>query len=221
MLYSNLGFGILGQILSMKERTPLSELIRQEILSPLQMNASGLNISHNNQKYLAQGYTALGKPVPYLSSGLFGGSWAMRASTKDMRAYLMAVLGAETTSKKIHQAIQLSQKAYFNMPSESMQIGLGWLITPLNKIDVIKKLINQPDHYNFFPYMVQKIQEPIFNPNALIGKTGATDGFRAYIAVIPAKHTGIVIMINRFIPSNGALSNLANKILLQESRITI
>lgn len=85
MLYSNLGFGILGQILAKKEQVTLSELMRRDILSPLKMNASGLDISHNNQRYLADGYTAQGKPTPYLSSGLMGGSWAMRASTKDMR----------------------------------------------------------------------------------------------------------------------------------------
>lgn len=221
MLYSNLGFGILGQILAKKEQVSLAELMKRDILSPLKMNSAGLNINPNNQKHLAQGYTAQGKPVPYLSSGLFGGAWAMRASTKDMQAYLMAVLGEQFTSKNIHQAIQLSQRAYYDMPSEEMELGLGWLITPLNKPGGIKKLVHQPDHYNFVPYKAKKIQKPRFNPNALIGKMGATDGFRAYIAVIPAKHTGIVIMINRFIPSSGALANLANEILLKESHITI
>ena len=221
MLYSNLGFGLLGQILSKKEQISLTKLIKIEILSPLKMNSSGLDLSHENQKYLAQGFTAQGKPVSYLPSGLLGGSWAMRASVKDMRSYLNAVLGGPTVPVKIYQSMLLSQTAYYDMPSEEMQLGLGWIIAPLNKASTIQKLIHQPAHYQFVPYQIKKIQKPEFNPNALIGKTGATDGFRAYMAVIPAKHTGIVIMINRFTSSGGALANLANKILLEESRIPL
>lgn len=220
MLYSNLGFGVLGQILAKKERISLPELMKRTILSPLKMNTSGLDISLENQKYLAQGYTAGGKPSVYLHSGLFGGSWAMRASVKDMRRYLKSALVGETaTPEHIHQAMLLSQKSYYDLPSEGMQIGLGWIITPLNQEDTIQKLLHQPAHYKFIPYQVKKIQKPTFNPNALIAKMGATDGFRAYIAVIPAKQTGIVIMINRFTHSSGALTNLANEILLQESHI--
>jgi beta-lactamase class C len=219
MLYSNLGFAILGEILAKKEQISLPNLMQRDILSPLNMDTSGLDISHENQKYLAQGYTADGKPVPSLPSGLFGGSWAMKASVKDMRLYLKAALGEPGTPKKIQQAMRLSQKSYYDMPSEDTQIGLGWLISPLNNTDAIQKLIHQPAHYQFIPYQVKKIPKPTFNPNALIGKIGATDGFRAYIAVIPEKHTGIVIMINRFINSSGALTNLANEILLQESNI--
>ncbi|KTC87622.1 MULTISPECIES: serine hydrolase [Legionella] len=219
MLYSNVGFGLLGQILAKNEQTSLTELMRIEILSPLNMNSSGLDLSDENQKYLAQGFTEHGKPIPYHPSGLFGGSWAMRASVKDIRSYLNAALGERSTPIKIHQAMLLTQTAYYDMPHEETQLGLGWLITPLNKASAIQKLTHQPAHYQFIPYQIKKIKKSEFNPNALIGKTGATDGFRAYLAVIPAKGTGIAIMINRFTPSSGALINLANKILLEESHI--
>lgn len=219
MLYSNVGFGLLGQIMAKNEQSSLTKLMRIEILAPLKMNSSGLDISKENQKYLAQGFTAQGKPTAYLPSGLFGGSWAMRASVNDMRSYLNAALGERSTPVKIHQAMLLTQTAYYDMPKEETQLGLGWLIAPLNKASAIQKLIHHPAYYQFIPYQIKKIQKPEFNSNTLIGKTGATDGFRAYIAVIPAKRTGIVIMINRFIPSGGALVNLANKILLEESHI--
>lgn len=218
MLYSNVGFGILGQALAQKEETPLPQLMTDNILSPLKMNNSGLEISHENQKYLAQGYTAEGKPTHILPSGLMGGAWAMKASPHDMQSYLKAVLGERSMPKKIHEAILLTETAYYDMPSEGMQIGLGWFVTPLNKRSMYK-LIHQPDHYQFIPYRVKAIKNPAFNAHTLIGKTGATDGFRAYIAVIPEKHIGIVMMINRFIPSSGALANLGNTILLERTAL--
>ncbi len=41
------------------------------------------------------------------------------------------------------------------------------------------------------------LSDPKFNGDDLIDKTGATSGFRAYIAVIPNKKTGIVILTNK------------------------
>jgi beta-lactamase class C len=217
MLYSNFGFGILGRVLANKAQTTLPKLMSRTLLTPLNMNMSGLDISPEKQKYLAQGYTAQGKPAPYHSSGLLGGAWAMRSSVKDMRYYLRAALGDPRTPKSIYQAIRLSQVPYYDVPRERMQMGLGWVIAPLNQKNSIQRLIRKPEHYHFIPIRGLKIKNPHFNPHALIGKTGATDGFRAYIAMIPEKNTGVVIMTNQFLHSGFSMSSMANQILLEAS----
>ncbi|MCX7116211.1 MAG: serine hydrolase [Gammaproteobacteria bacterium] len=216
MLYSNFAYGVLGRLLAKKERTSLPELMKRDILSPLNMHTSGLDIGRENQKYLAQGFTAQGNPVPYLPSGLLGGAWAMRASVKDMAYYLKAAVGEPSIPAPIHRAMRLAQIPYYDLSSEGMQFGLGWVITPFNQANAVQRLIRRPEHYHFVPYRVKKIAHPHFNPDALIGKTGATDGFRAYIAVLPKNHTGIVVMVNQFSHSNGRLTRLANEILLRE-----
>ncbi len=216
MLYSNFAYGVLGRLLAKKEKTPLPLLIKRDILSPLHMHTSGLDIDSSNQKYLAQGYAADGSPVPYLPSGLLGGAWAMRASVKDMAFYLQAAVGDATVPAHIHRAMRLAQIPYYDLTSEGMQFGLGWVITPYTQANAVQRLIRRPEHYHFVPYRVKKIEHPHFNPNALIGKTGATDGFRAYIAVLPKKHAGIVVMVNQFSHCNGRLTSLANEILLRE-----
>lgn len=215
MLYSNFGYGILGRVLANKEQTTLPYLMKQHILTPLNMHTSGLDIRPEHQKYLAQGYSAQGRPVPYQPSGMLGGAWAMRASVKDMRHYLQAALGNAKNPKQIHKAMRLSQVAYFDVPRERMQMGLGWVVTPLNQKNSMRRIIRKPEHYHFVPVRGSRIQNPHFNPRALIGKTGATDGFRAYIAMIPEKNTGVVIMANQFFHSGFSLTSMANQMLLE------
>lgn len=214
MLYSNLGFGILGMILSEREQTILPILMKQNLLDPLGMTSSGLDIPHEKQKNLASGFTNQGQLVKHLPSGLLLGAWAMKVSPRDMQNYLKAALGLFPVSEKIHQAMITSQTAYYLMPEQGTLLGLGWTITPLDKTSNIYKLTHNPPHYHFAAYKVQALKKPTFNANSLIEKVGATDGFRSYIAIIPNKQAGIVILANRYFGS-GDLPNLANKLLFQ------
>lgn len=216
MLYSNFAYGLLGQLLAKQAHLPLTTLMQQNILSPLHMHASGLDLNGAQLRYMAQGYTAQGRPADYLPSGLLGGAWAMRASIKDMGIYLKAAAGDASTPAPLRRAMRLAQTPYYDLTSEGMQFGLGWVITPFNRANQFQRLIRRPEHYHFIPYRGRKILHPRFNPYALIGKTGATDGFRAYMAVIPARQVGIVVLTNRFTRCNGRLTSLANEILLRE-----
>lgn len=214
MLYSNFGFGILGMILAKSEQTTLPVLIKQNLLNPLGMGSSGLDISPEKQKNLASGFTEQGKLVKHLPSGLLPGAWAMKVSPKDMQNYLKVALGVSPVSEKIYKAMVASQMAYYVMPEQGTMLGLGWAITPLDKISNINKLTHNPSHYHFAAYKVQPLEIPTFNANTLIAKGGLTDGFRSYIAIIPNKKAGIVILANRYFES-GDLPNLANKTLFQ------
>jgi beta-lactamase class C len=214
MIYSNLAYGILGMILSENSKTTLSILMKQNILNPLGMMTSGLDISSKEQKYLAKGFTEKGQEVAHLPSGLLSGAWAMKVSSRDMQNYLKAILGVDPIPEKIQKAIKVSQMAYYAMPKNNTMLGLGWTITPLDNISNINKLIHKSAHNNFAAYEVRQLKTPTFNSNSLIEKGGATDGFRSYIAIIPDKKVGIVIMANRYFV-NGDLPSLANKILFQ------
>lgn len=220
MLYSNLGFSMLGIILSKNMQTTLPTLMKQKILIPLGMNNSGLDISPTDQRNIAIGFSQNEKSVAHLPSGLLAGSWAMKSSAKDMQKYLKLALLLPTTSKKMQQAMRLSQTGFYSMTQQGTMLGLGWTITSLENPSNTHNLISNPAHYNFSAYSVRPIKNPTYNPNALIAKIGATDGFRSYIAIIPNKQTGIVILANKYFGS-GDMLNVANKILFQISGIKI
>jgi beta-lactamase class C len=217
ILYSNFGYGLLGTALANSQTLPLPLLMQQTILNPLGMQNSGLDLKEATQENLAQGFTGEGTPIKHRSSGLLSGAWAMKASVADMQAYLKAALMLPEIPPEITQAMKISQTAYCDLP-DKWSVGLAWKIIPLDKPKTIDTLINRPHNQSSVNSPVVSIaNNPKFYSNAVIEKTGATDGFRAYIAVIPKTQTGIVVLINRFTYSAADFTNIAHSILLEAS----
>jgi beta-lactamase class C len=216
MLYSNLSFSLLGMALAQKQDKSLAQLMQQDIFTPLKMPSATLTVAKGDKNYdrYAQGYDAQGKPARTPVGGLLSSSWALKASLQDMASYLKAAVGDPEVSPALVASMRLAQTGYFQLPTtkNSMQVGLGWFIIPyekLSKNDFIWDASRRPA-----PRPVEAIAAPQFNGNSLIDKTGATNGFRAYIGVIPDQHIGVVVLTNKFIYHGGAVRDLGRALLI-------
>ncbi len=213
-LYSNVGFAMLGMAMANYEEASLAQVMQENILKPLGMNSSFLTVPANKFKLYSQGYTAKGTPSRTPQGGLFAGSWAMKTSVTDMKQYLRLAVGAESMPVGLSTAIKIAQTGYFEN-EEHKQVGLAWFINPLDKVskaDLLKVI--EPGPRNKNENQVTLISSPVFNSNALIEKTGSTNGFRAYIGVIPAQKIGIVILTNKFIFDSHVIEHTGRELLL-------
>lgn len=202
--YSNAAIGLVGDALEYKFNTSIGNLYVKHILQPLKMKPL-------YQYYLAQGYKENNEPARY-SPGLFVSSGDIRSNIKDMSYVLNLAAGLSSQSKKLQEAMRTTQTPQFDVEGSKQQ-GLIWQIHSLKN----KNLLNEPKNVVLGPLNIKPISksQQIYDPNKLMDKTGATDGFKAYIAVIPETKTGIVILLNKYIP-NGAIVNLGRKIILEE-----
>ena len=204
-LYSNIGFSLLGKDLTSREHQTFEQLVQNNILSQLNMKETVLTVDGSQYKSYACGYTITNKPARTAKEGLLGASWAIKSTMSDMKLYLKAMLKLESTPASLLPAIKIAQTGYIQLNMVSNyphQIGLGWSIAPLNGINE-KELLAQPKNKNtgHTPRTVTTIANPTYIENALIEKTVSTDGFRAYIGMIPSKKIGVVVLINKFTPS--------------------
>lgn len=215
-LYSNLSYSLLGMTLATQQDKSVSKLMQQNIFVPLKMNDATLSISKGDENYgrYAQGYNAEGKPARTPAGGLLASSWALKASLEDMAGYLKAAVGDPKTPSALLAAMRMAQTGYVEIATESSaaQTGLGWQIIPFDKL--LKSDFNAPPARKPTPRPVTKIVGPQFNGHSLIDKSGATNGFRAYIGVIPDQQIGVVILTNKFTYHGGAVRDLGRKLLI-------
>jgi len=217
MFYSNLSFSLLGMALAQNQNKSLAQLMQQTIFTPLKMQSATLTIANGDKNYsnYAQGYDAVGKPARTASGGLLSSSWALKASLDDMAGYLKAAVGDPEIPPALLADMRIAQTGYFQISAakNGMQTGLGWFVIPFDKLSK-EDFISTAASKKRVPRLVKAITSPQFNAHSLIDKTGATNGFRAYIGVIPDQRAGVVILTNKFIYHGGALRDLGRTLLV-------
>lgn len=200
--YSNVGIGLLGYILESLTHHNYNQLYRDYILQPLGMQPIGVTVPKRWMPDYAIGYDDHEQVAPRIQDSVFPAAVGMKVSAGDMLHFLKAAIGLPGTPVLIAQAMRLTQTPYVETPG--MQQGLAWEIYTINPSNM-NAFLNPPTTINLGPLPARQLSkaEQAFNGDALIEKTGATAGFRAYMGVIPNRQSGIVILSNhRSINSN-------------------
>ena len=126
--YSNLGLGLLGQALANRAGMAYPELLKAEITGPLELNDTVVNLSPEQEKRFATGYSPQHRVAHSWHFDALAGAGAIRSTASDMLTYLEAQLHpdkvrhAETLASAIEMCHELRADA---MPG--MRIGLAWL----------------------------------------------------------------------------------------------
>lgn len=121
--YSNLGFGLLGTLLTRISGLSYQSLLEKYICDPLKMNDTRILLDKERQKHLANGYLENGNPAHYWHFSSLAGCGAIHSSVNDLLKYLQAHLQPDTT-KVLGNAIRLTEIPTY--AKNNVQIGLGW-----------------------------------------------------------------------------------------------
>lgn len=215
--YSNIGIGLLGKALEAETKQDYTKLYTAHLAKPLKMQAFTFSVPTRYKKNIAQGYDKAGKPTAPVNSPFFPEAAALKISVEDMQKFLAAAIGLPGTPDSILYPMRMSEAAHVRLP-EQLQ-GLGWRIYPIST-DTIDELLDEPEEMNRGPMQVLEIYSKAkYDGNALIDKTGGTDGFRSYIALIPNKKSGIVILTNQFV-TNDEIVEAGRDILFSVTKLT-
>lgn len=98
MSYSNPGYAIAGYLVEKCSGQPLEEFLRQSILEPLEMRATGFHPKPETQPLLARGYEGNPpRPVPYHALCLRS-SGGLMSSARDLGVFVRLLIGRGTAN---------------------------------------------------------------------------------------------------------------------------
>ncbi len=123
--YSNLGAGLLGNVLAIGENTTYPELLAERITGPLGLESTRCRIDGELAGRVAPGYDSDGEPHASWDLPLFQGAGGVRSDMTDMLRFARANLHPEETP--LEEALKLAQEVHFRDP-KGPTLGLGWFV---------------------------------------------------------------------------------------------
>jgi beta-lactamase class C len=196
--YTNPGIGTLGLITAKSMNEDFTPLIEQRLFPALGLKHSFIDIPVEHASDYAQGYTKDGKPIRLKGGELGPEAYGVKSTAADMLRFVEANMNLIKLAAPLQRAITDTHTGYFK--AGPMTQDLIWEQYPYPVTLNSLQEGNAPSMVT--DGMPVTAIEPPLPPmgNVWINKTGSTNGFGAYVAFVPAKRLGIVILGNRNFP---------------------
>ncbi len=208
--YANPSIGLLGVIAAKSLKAEFPALMAKQLYPALGLKNTWLAVPKAEQVNYAQGYTKADKPVRMSPGVLADEAYGVRTTASDMLRVVEANLGTLKLDQKWQRAVTATHTGYFKLGAMTQDLIWEQYAWPAELKDLLQGNSAQVS-YEGNP--VEKIDPPLPpQENVLLNKTGSTNGFGGYIAFIPSKKLGIVMLANRNYP-NEARATAAYEIL--------
>jgi beta-lactamase class C len=122
----------------------------------------------------------------------------VKTSAADLLRYVQANLKPASLEAPLQQAIANTHTGYYTVGD--MTQGLGWEMYRY-PISLDRLLAGNSTEMAMQPHKVKWLNPPQSQAdNVLLNKTGSTGGFGSYVAFVPSKDVGVVILANKNFP---------------------
>jgi CubicO group peptidase (beta-lactamase class C family) len=182
--YSNLGVGLLGQVLADRAGSTYEALVRREVTEPLGMHDTAITLTPALTKRFVAGHGAGNKPQRAWDLNALAGAGGIRSTAADMLTFLEAQLhpdhvkGRTAEAKTLPAALVASHEVRAEIGG-GMHIAFNWLH------------VDETGRY---------------------WHNGATGGFSSFALFDPAKDFAVIVLFNRSIEDGSFADELGKHI---------
>jgi beta-lactamase class C len=212
--YANPSIGMLGVITAKSMNGDFASLMEGRLFPALGLTSTYINVPKSKMPDYAQGYTKKDNPVRVNKAVLSSEAFGVKTTATDMIRFVEANMNMVKLDEKLQRAIADTHTGYFQAGVMTQDLLWEQYAYP---VDLKTLLQGNSREISSNPTPVTQLtppQEP--RDDVLINKTGSTNGFGAYIAFVPEKQLGIVILANKYYPNEDRIA-AAHQILTQLS----
>lgn len=197
-LYSNPSIGLFGYLAARSLGAPFDDLMEHVLFPKLGMKSTYIRVPGEQMEHYAMGYARDGQPTRVAPGMLDSETYGVKTTAADMLRFVEANLGAADLAEPLQRAVAATHIGYYTVAG--MTQGLGWEMYA-DPSDLDQLLAGNSAKVIFEANPVTRLATPRPAENTvLINKTGSTNGFGAYVAFVPSRRIGIVILANKNYP---------------------
>jgi beta-lactamase class C len=196
--YSNPSIGLFGHLVARSMGKPFDDLMEHMLFPALGLTRTYIRIPQDRMSDYAYGYSKDGKPIRVMPGIWDSEAYGVKTTSADLIRFAEANMNGAILDETMHRAITATHTGYYKV-GDMMQ-GLAWEMFAY-PTDLDRLLAGNSVQVSFKTNEVPRFDAPLPpRKDVLINKTGSTNGFGAYVAFVPAKGIGIVMLANRNYP---------------------
>ncbi|MBX4991686.1 class C beta-lactamase [Rhizobium leguminosarum bv. viciae] len=196
--YANPSIGMLGFITAKAMRGDFADLMEGRLFPGLGLSSTFINVPKARRGDYAQGYKRSGEPARLTPALLSAEAYGVRSTAGDMIRFVDANMGMAKLDGKLQHAIDKTHTGYFSVGAMTQDLIWEQYAYPVP----LQSLLDGNSVAMLKTSPVAALQPPMTpRGDVWINKTGSTNGFGAYVAFIPIKRVGIVILANKNYPN--------------------
>lgn len=194
--YSNPSLGLFGYVAARALKTGFADAIEMQLFPQLGLRHSYIGVPSSAMADYAWGYNKANKAVRVNPGAFADEAYGIKSSAADMIAFVQANIAPDRLAAPMRRAVEGTHVGYFQVGD--MVQGLGWeqyaYPVTLQRLLAGNSVTMLMDANAVTPIHGARSGPTLFN------KTGSTSGFGAYMAFVPEKNIGIVMLANRSFP---------------------
>jgi beta-lactamase class C len=198
--YSNISIGLLGHITAGAMGMSYTQAVQNVLLPELGLTDTWVDVPAEEMDRYAFGYDRkTGKPIRVTPGVLDAEAYGIKSTAGDMLKLLDVELGLRKVHPQLAAAVRHTQEGQFRTAKFTQAMIWEQYSWPP---DI--EAMTSANSYDFIlnPQKADKIV-PARPPrkDVILNKTGSTNGFGAYVAMLPEENLGVVVLANRNYPN--------------------
>ncbi|MBA8876724.1 class C beta-lactamase [Phyllobacterium myrsinacearum] len=196
--YANPSIGMLGFIAAKAMNKDFAALMEGDLFPALGLTSTYIDVPESKMAEYAQGYTRKDEPARVSKAVLSSEAYGVKTTATDLIHFVEANMAMHKLGGKLQQAITDTHTGYFKVGPMTQDLIWEQYAYPVD-LNTLQQS-NSSDMLK--PISVTAITPPQApRDDVLINKTGSTNGFGGYVAFVPEKRLGIVILANKNYPN--------------------
>ncbi len=197
-LYSNPSIMLLGFIAAATMHDDFTALMRRDVLGPLGLRNTFLAIPSDRRSSYAQGYADDDTPKRMSPGPLAPEAYGIRTTATDLLRFIDANMNLIPIDEKLGHAIVATHSGYDRVGAMTQDLIWEQYRYPVSLATLLQ---GNSESMILDENRVRAIDPPSRpRRDVWINKTGSTNGFSAYVAFVPQRQMGIVLLANKSYP---------------------
>ena len=197
-LYSNPSIGLFGHLAARSMGTSFDAAMERKLFPMRGLARTYLHVPPERMDDYAWGTAKDGTRARVSPGVLDAETYGVKTTAADLVRFVEAHMDGAGLDAALRRAITATHTGYHRV--DAMTQGLGWEMYTW-PVDLARLLAGNSEDMAFKPHAVQRLAPPRApRRDVLFNKTGSTNGFGAYVAFVPARNIGVVLLANRNYP---------------------